>query len=105
MRTASARVLSVSFAFAAFLAAAAAPARATLIGNNLVGRAAASDGDNRVLQVYRSASDVVPGAGFITDFRTFKQSGTSGPELRAYVFRPTGNPNEVNVLFDSGDLS
>src|SRR5687767_2152052 len=103
MKSASAWVLSLGFVGAAFLGSAAAPAQASLVGNNLVARANASDGDNRVLQVYRT--DPIPGTGFITDFRTFKQASTPGPELRAYVLRPTGNPNEVNVLFDSGDLS
>ena len=73
-------------------------AGAALVGNDLVSRAAATDGATDVFQIYRT--DPVPGPGVIKSFATYNQGG--GGNFNAYVLRPTGAPNEYTVLFDSG---
>ncbi len=81
------------------------------VGNQLVDRAYATDFEAanpvRVLVVVPTPLPV----GVLTDFLTWNQATTGGSpapsagnQFNAYVLRPTGNPGEYTVVFDSGAL-
>jgi FtsP/CotA-like multicopper oxidase with cupredoxin domain len=85
------------------------------VGNSLVDRAVATDyatppGDfGQVFVVLPSA--VLPD-GLIQSFQTWNQATTGGSPttsaggvFHAYVLRPTANPNEYTVFYDSGLLT
>jgi FtsP/CotA-like multicopper oxidase with cupredoxin domain len=71
-------------------------------GNTLVPRAYATDGAANVLVINRLAA--LP-AGQLTEFQSYVMSGSGGLVFHAYVLRPTVNPDEYNVVFDSGPLT
>ncbi len=94
-----------------------APAGAALVtvGNPLVARTYASDdtagsvgsgtpGQGQVLVVIPTP---LP-AGTLLNFQTYTQNlpplGSPGNTFNAYVLRPTVNPNEYTIVFDSGPL-
>lgn len=78
-----------------------APGADVLVGNDVIARPVASDGAQNVLVV----SPGVLTDGFLTGFQTYVQAGAEGLTFHAYVLRPTGNPNEYTVIFDSGQLT
>ena len=86
------------------------PGVAGYIGNDLIDRAYASD------YPADSGHFVVMSAplpeGFLQAFQTWNQatqgnspSPSAGNNFHAYVLRPTSNPNEYHVVFDSGELT
>ncbi|MFB3817806.1 MAG: multicopper oxidase domain-containing protein [Candidatus Methylomirabilales bacterium] len=85
------------------------PGTLAAVGNPLVERAYATDDSAQVLVVLPIA---LPN-GFVQSFQTWNQAvaggSQSGPSagktFHAYIFRPTGTPNEYTVVFDSGVLT
>ena len=75
----------------------------TTIGNSLTGtRNTPTENITNVSVVNTHAP--LPN-GILTEFQTYNQPG-SGPNMfHAYVLRPTGIPNQYNVVFDSGLLT
>ncbi len=78
------------------------------VGNQLIERAFATDNAPEVFVVLPAA---LPN-GFIQSFMTLNQAlagGSAAPSagfsFHAYVLRPTVNPNEYSVVFDSGLLT
>jgi FtsP/CotA-like multicopper oxidase with cupredoxin domain len=80
----------------------AVTATPTTVGNPLAARGYPTDLASAVLVVNTQA---VPQAGTLVDFRTYNQPGSAGFSFHAYVLRPTGTPNEYQVVFDSGPLT
>jgi FtsP/CotA-like multicopper oxidase with cupredoxin domain len=75
------------------------------VGNPLVERAYATDNDATVFVVVPTP---LPD-GLVQSFQTFNQAlaggsfaPSAGLSFHAYILRPTGNPNEYLVVFDSG---
>ena len=83
------------------------PGQVATFGNPLVDRAYSSDNATNVFVVIPVA---LPD-GLLQSFQTWNQPATGGSpasaglNFHAYVLRPTGNPDEYTVLFDSGQLS
>lgn len=83
------------------------PGVVNYFGNPLVDRAYSSDSATTVLVVLPVT---LPG-GMIQGFQTWNQPATGGSpasaglNFHAYVLRPTVNPNEFEVVFDSGQLT
>ncbi|MGM0386501.1 MAG: hypothetical protein ACQERF_11055, partial [Actinomycetota bacterium] len=78
------------------------------VGNDLVGRAYATDNASNVFVVLPQS---LPG-GFLNAFKTWNQADAGGSfqpsaglDFHAYVLRPTETENEFTVLFDSGQLT
>ncbi|MDX1437434.1 MAG: hypothetical protein R3335_11515, partial [Anaerolineales bacterium] len=78
------------------------------IGNPLIDRAYATDNSNAVFVVVPSP---LPD-GMVQSFQTWNQAlpggsfaPSAGLNFHAYVLRPTGNPDEYAVVFDSGQLT
>ena len=90
------------------------PGAAAYVGNVLQDRAYASDYPVAVGQL-APVFVVVPAAlpaGLLQSFQTWNQATAGGSPFpsagnvfHAYVLRPTGNPNEYTVVFDSGLLT
>ena len=84
------------------------------IGNPLIDRAYASDfpvGVGELAPVFVVLPDVLPD-GMLHAFQTWNQATpgaspfpSAGNVFHAYVLRPTNNPNEYTVMFDSGLLT
>jgi FtsP/CotA-like multicopper oxidase with cupredoxin domain len=77
------------------------------VGNALQDRGYSSD--NATTGVFVTLPQDLPG-GFLQSFQTWNQPDTGAPasaglNFHAYVLRPTGNPNEFTVVFDSGQLT
>ncbi|WP_341360685.1 multicopper oxidase domain-containing protein [Georgenia sp. M64] len=78
-----------------------APGADVLVGNDVVQRPTASDGASNVLVM----SPGVLSTGFLNGFQSYVQAGSENLSFHAYVLRPTANPNEYSVVFDSGVLT
>jgi len=86
----------------------------TFFGNALQDRTFASDfpvGLGELAPVLVVLPQALPD-GFLTSFQTWNQATTGGSPFpsagnvfHAYILRPTGNPNEFTVVFDSGLLT
>ncbi len=84
------------------------------VGNPLVERANATDypvGVGKLAPVFVVVSAALPD-GLLTAFQTWNQANPAGSPFpsagnvfHAYVLRPTVNPNEYTVVFDSGLLT
>jgi hypothetical protein len=81
------------------------------VGNELIDRAYATDfEDNMPVRVFA----IVPGDlpdGVLTSFQILNQAAaggsptpSAGQSFNAYILKPTGNPDEYEVVFDSGTL-
>jgi FtsP/CotA-like multicopper oxidase with cupredoxin domain len=68
------------------------------VGNPLIPRTNATDGAANVFVVVPTE---LPD-GMLQSFQTWNQAGSEGFTFHAYVLRPTVNPNEYTVVFDSG---
>ena len=84
------------------------PEALTFVGNSLVDRAYATDNAANVFVVIPAA---LPG-GYLQSFQTWNQATpggsfapSAGLNFHAYVLRPTSNPGEYLVFFDSGQLT
>lgn len=83
------------------------PGQVAYFGNSLVDRGYSSDNATNVFVVIPAA---LPD-GLIQSFQAWNQPATGGSpasaglNFHAYVLRPTGNPDEYLVLFDSGQLT
>jgi hypothetical protein len=83
--------------------AAVTPTAPASIGNPLVQRAYASDGDPRSFVVLPHAA--LP-SGTLQSFQTWNQPTGAGSTFHAYVLRPTlGVVNGYTVIYDSGALT
>jgi len=86
----------------------------TFLGNALQDRTYASDypvGVGELAPVFVVVPTALPD-GFLTSFQTWNQATpggspfpSAGNVFHAYVLRPTGNPDEYTVVFDSGLLT
>ncbi|MFN2205824.1 MAG: multicopper oxidase domain-containing protein [Candidatus Promineifilaceae bacterium] len=86
----------------------------TYFGNALQDRQYASDypvGVGELAPVLVVLPTALPD-GFLTSFQTWNQAApaaspfpSAGNIFHAYVLRPTGNPDEYTVVFDSGELT
>lgn len=84
------------------------PAALTYVGNPLIERGYATDNAANVFVVNPNP---LP-AGFLESFQSWNQAtaggsfaASAGLQFHAYVLRPTGNPDEYLVFFDSGLLT
>lgn len=77
------------------------PSEAALIGNILNARSAAGDG---ALGVFYSNYVPMPGTGVVDAIGLYYQASPYAP-FNAYQLRPTGNPNEYTVVYDSGAIT
>jgi len=85
------------------------------IGNPLVSRAFATDyatAPGTLGPVLVILKTTMPTSGQVTSIQYFNQATTGGSPtpsagnlFHAYVLRPTANPNEYSVLWDSGELT
>lgn len=95
-------------AFMAFMLLVNVNAFASRIGNDHTAGAWTYASDSNVVLVMQLQNSVLE-AGTLDSFSVFSGSPpccfTAPFEFHALVFRPTGNPNEYNILFDSGAYS
>ena len=77
-------------------------AGASALGNDLVPRAAPTDGVSNILQVYSDSP--VASAGFLRDARVYKQ-GDYDRDFEVYVLRPTTVAGQYAVAARSGPIT
>jgi FtsP/CotA-like multicopper oxidase with cupredoxin domain len=85
------------------------------IGNPLIERTYATDfatPPGTFAPVFVIIPAVMPANGIVQEIQYFNQATTGGSPnpsegnlLHAYILHPTGNPNEYNVVWDSGELT
>lgn len=80
---------------------AASPAHAVLIGNELSPRQAASDG---VTNVMWTSFNEIPFDGLVSSVKTYFQPHTYTNGVHFYQLRPTGTPDQYDVIYDSGEI-